>query len=101
MDTDKLIAFGIFDVTPQFIREIRAEGLSAVDADKLIAFRIHGVSPAMVRDVRRTGLSPSEDQFASRCAWTRTGCRLGSIECKTRHLSYRSWRQMRAPRWLL
>ena len=47
-----LIAFRIHGVSQQFIREIRAEGLTAIDSDKLIAYRIHGVTPELVREGR-------------------------------------------------
>jgi len=56
-DSDKLIAFRIHGVTPEFIAGIRAAGLNVVDSDKLIAFRIHGVSPEMVRSLNRLATS--------------------------------------------
>ena len=61
LDTDKLIAFRIFNVTPDFIEEMRKAGLPATDADKLVAFRIHGVSPEMVSFLRQSGYQPDED----------------------------------------
>jgi hypothetical protein len=61
LDTDKLIAFRIFNVNAGFIEELRAAGLNVSDSDKLVAFRIHGVTPQMVRNLHQAGYSPDED----------------------------------------
>lgn len=63
LDADKLIAFRIFRVDPAFIHDLRAEGLKISDADKLVAFRIHGVSPEMVRSLHQAGYSPDDDML--------------------------------------
>jgi hypothetical protein len=63
LDTDKLIAFRIFNVNAAFIDELRSAGLNVRDSDKLVAFRIHGVSPEMIRDLHRQGYSPDQDML--------------------------------------
>jgi len=55
LDTDKLIAFKIHGVTPEFIEGIRSAGVNVSDSDKLIAFRIHGVSPEFISGIRSAG----------------------------------------------
>jgi hypothetical protein len=38
------------------VRELRAAGLEAADAEKLIAFRIHGVTPEYIEGLRSKGM---------------------------------------------
>jgi hypothetical protein len=61
LDTDKLIAFRIFNVDAAFIEELRATGLKISDSDKLVAFRIHGVTPLMIHTLHEAGYSPDGD----------------------------------------
>jgi hypothetical protein len=61
LDTDKLIAFRIFNVDAAFIEELRATGLKISDCDKLVAFRIHGVTPQMIHALHQAGYSPDGD----------------------------------------
>lgn len=42
-------AFRIHGVTPQFARDVRDRGVSALSADRLVAMRIHGVTTDFVR----------------------------------------------------
>jgi len=44
-----------FDVTPTFIREMRALGLVHLSQDDLVAFRIHGVTAPFAAQMRRLG----------------------------------------------
>ncbi|MGA3212689.1 MAG: hypothetical protein ABSD20_15390 [Terriglobales bacterium] len=67
LDTEKLIAFRIFNVTAAFIEELRALGLNVSDSDELVAFRIHGVTPQMVKSLRQEGYSPDEDTLVAMC----------------------------------
>jgi len=65
LDTDKLIAFRIFKVNKEFIADLRAAGLDERDSDQLVAFRIHGVTPEMVRALRSSGYTPSGDDLVA------------------------------------
>jgi hypothetical protein len=61
LDTDKLVAFRIFNVNKQFIEELRRSSLNVYDSDKLVAFRIHGVTPQMIRTLHESGYNLDED----------------------------------------
>jgi hypothetical protein len=63
LDADKLIAFRIFRVDSAFIHDLRAEGLKISDSDKLVAFRIHGVTPEMVRSLHQAGYTPDPNML--------------------------------------
>src|SRR5216683_1621858 len=63
IDGDKLIAFRIHGVSPEFVSGIRSAGLNISDSDKLIAFRIHGVTPEMIHTLRQTGYEPDADKL--------------------------------------
>jgi hypothetical protein len=45
----------IFEVTPEYIREMRTLGFRDITAEDLVASRIHGVTPAYLREVRAAG----------------------------------------------
>ncbi len=55
LDVDKLISLKIHDVTPEYVRGIRASGLNP-DIEQLLAMRIHDVSPEFVTEMRGLGL---------------------------------------------
>jgi hypothetical protein len=63
LDANKLIAFRIFRVDSAFIHDLRAEGLKISDSDKLVAFRIHGVTPEMVRSLHQAGYTPDPNML--------------------------------------
>lgn len=46
---DRLIAFKVHGVTPEFVAEIAALGYKRVDPDDLVSLRIHGIDGAYVR----------------------------------------------------
>ena len=52
---DKLIAFRIQRVTPEFVKSVRALGFAPTD-DQLIAMRIHRVTPEYITDLRSRGV---------------------------------------------
>lgn len=59
---DQLIALKIQDVTPEFVRGMREQGLHP-DANHLVAMRVQGVTPEYVRGLREAGLNPDENQI--------------------------------------
>jgi len=56
LDVHKLIALRIHGVTPTFIRDIHSTGVNELEAEKLVAFRIHGVSPEFVKALATAGI---------------------------------------------
>jgi len=64
LTVDQLIALKIQDVTPEYVRELQAQGLH-LNVDRLIAMRIQDVTPEYVRAFREAGLNPDEDQLIS------------------------------------
>jgi hypothetical protein len=65
LDTDHLIATRIFSVTPQFVNDLRKEGLPLKSVDKVIAFKVHGVSLDLVREFRKRDFDVNEDQLVA------------------------------------
>lgn len=62
LTVDQLIALKIQDVTPEYVRGLREQGL-ALDANKIIGMRVQGVTPQYVQELRAAGLNPTEDQI--------------------------------------
>ena len=62
LTVDQLIALKIEDVTPEYVRELREQGLQ-LDANNLIAMRVQDVTPEYVRDLRAAGLNPNENEL--------------------------------------
>jgi beta-lactamase regulating signal transducer with metallopeptidase domain len=62
LTVDQLIAMKIQDVTPEYVRELHAQGLQP-DANNLIAMRVQDITPEYVRDLRASGLNPDMNQF--------------------------------------
>ena len=62
LTVDQLIALKIQDVTPEYVRELHAQGLQP-DANNLIAMRVQDITPEYVRDLRASGLNPDMNQL--------------------------------------
>jgi len=55
ISTDKMVEMRIHKATPEFAKEMAALGYSNLSADKLVEFRIHGVTPEFIREVGELG----------------------------------------------
>jgi hypothetical protein len=55
IDSDELVATRIHKVTPEFINELKTLGYDHVSADDLVAMRIHRVTPEFIRELRAAG----------------------------------------------
>src|ERR1700730_1181106 len=62
LTVDQLIALKVQDVTPEYVRELREQGLQ-VDANNLIAMRVQDVTPEYIRGLRAAGLNPNQEQL--------------------------------------
>ena len=58
LTVDELIAMKIQDVTPEYVKDLHAQG-SNPDANALIAMRVQDITPEYVRDLRAAGLNPT------------------------------------------
>jgi hypothetical protein len=52
---DKYTSMRIFNVTPEYIKEMRSLGYKDISADKLVETRIHKVTPDYIRKMRAVG----------------------------------------------
>ena len=64
LNVDQLTAFRIHGVTPEYIQQTKAMGLS-LDADQLTAFRIHGVTPEYMNGWKTRGWNLTPDQLTA------------------------------------
>ena len=55
----------IFDITPDYIREMRNLGFKDITHDELVSSRIHKVTPEYVRQMRAAGWDLSLDEYQS------------------------------------
>ena len=62
LSLDTLIAMKVQDITPDYVRELQAEGLHP-DADTLIAMKVQGIDAGYVRELRQAGLNPNENDL--------------------------------------
>lgn len=62
---DDYLSMRIFDITPEYIREMRSLGFRNITHDELVASRIHKVTPAYVREMRAAGWDLDLDDLQS------------------------------------
>ncbi len=61
----KYLELRIFDITPEYIREMRGLGFRDISGDELVASRIHRVTPDYVRSMRAAGWNLNLDELQS------------------------------------
>jgi len=59
---DQLIALKTQDVTPEYVRELREQGLHP-DVEMLVAMRVQDITPEYVKGLRESGLNPDQNQL--------------------------------------
>jgi beta-lactamase regulating signal transducer with metallopeptidase domain/sporulation protein YlmC with PRC-barrel domain len=62
LSADDLIAMKVQGITPQYIHEIRAEGLKPT-ADELVGMKVQGITPEYIHQVRAMNLNPNVDSL--------------------------------------
>ncbi len=62
---EKYLEMRIFDITPEYVREMRSLGFSDLDVDELVSSKIHKVTPDYVRKMRAAGWDLSLDELQS------------------------------------
>jgi hypothetical protein len=58
---EEYLTMRIFDITVEYIREMRSLGFKDISHDELVSSRIHKVTPQFVRDMRAAGWDLSLD----------------------------------------
>jgi hypothetical protein len=61
-NVDELIALKIQGVTPEYVQDMRAEGVN-INADTLVAMRVQSITPEYVREIKAAGLKPTDDEL--------------------------------------
>jgi beta-lactamase regulating signal transducer with metallopeptidase domain len=62
LSVDDLVAMKIQGVTPDYVRQLQAEGLKP-NADELVALRVQGVTPEYIRSMRAAGINANADDL--------------------------------------
>ena len=62
---EEYLTMRIFDITVDYIREMRSLGFKDITHDELVSSRIHKVTPQFVRDMRAAGWDLSLDELQS------------------------------------
>lgn len=60
---EKYMAFRIFNVTPEYVREMASLGYDKLSADRLVETKIHKVTPDYIREMRASGKNLSLDDL--------------------------------------
>jgi hypothetical protein len=62
---EKYLEMRIFDITPEYIREMRSLGFRDIDVDELVASKIHRVTPEYIRKMRAADWDLTLDELQS------------------------------------
>ncbi len=62
---EKYLNMRIFDVTPEYVDEMRSLGFKDIDNEELVESKIHGVTPKYVREMRARGWNLTLDEYQS------------------------------------
>lgn len=62
LDVDQLIALKVHDVTPEYVRAMRAAGFE-LDAEQIAAMKSQDVTPEYVAQIRALGFKPDADEI--------------------------------------
>jgi beta-lactamase regulating signal transducer with metallopeptidase domain len=62
IDAEQAAAMKSQDVTPEFVAQMRALGFKP-DADEIVAMKVHDISPEFVKAMRDMGMNPDADQI--------------------------------------
>ena len=62
---EKYLSMRIFNVTPEFVSEMRQLGFDHLSPDDLVAARIHKVTPEYIRQMRAAGWNLSLDELVA------------------------------------
>jgi hypothetical protein len=60
---EKYLQMRIFNITPEYIREMRSLGFKDIDVEELVASKIHKVTPQFIRDMRAAGWDLTLDEL--------------------------------------
>ncbi len=64
LSIDELIALKTQDVTPEYVRGLREQGVD-VDINNIIAMRVQDVTPEYIKDFHAAGLKPNQNQLVA------------------------------------
>jgi beta-lactamase regulating signal transducer with metallopeptidase domain len=64
LTVDQLISVKIQDVTPEYVRSLREQGLHP-NAETILSMRVQGVTPEYVHELRALGISTDDDRIVA------------------------------------
>jgi beta-lactamase regulating signal transducer with metallopeptidase domain len=62
LDAEQIAAMKSQDVTPEYVAQIRALGFKP-DADEIVGMKVHDVTPEFVKSMREMGINPDADEI--------------------------------------
>jgi hypothetical protein len=57
------VKFRIFKVTPEFLNEIKAEGITNLSSEDIVKFRIFKIDPQFIREARAADPNVTVEQL--------------------------------------